>query len=1019
MTDNDISKLYEDLNKIIPDEELKLSDRISLTYKHSIYCYVLYKLSLLNDDKYKTIIDTSNNRDKIAALVMAIKYNISSLINYTLSSIDNIHKVIEEHNHSLNYYSYKYLFENNIIWNSFDLNKLVKILEWYYMYDDEYMDYFKIFYKHTKINLDLIVPYWSMDYIKFFIEIELPDLRKYKSIISSIYTFVDVFNYFNPSKEQIISDLNDEEVKSLSSDIVPFVIEYIDSKIMYDKHYKYIFMNAYNYKNTIIPNDIYQYIDYSIIDEDVLILMYQQKKYDRDTLISNYLDYHNEISTKLYDHLGLRYSDVKVFWKKLIDKYDIITTRHQLLYLNKFQQSHHIDIVSLLDKNLFSYYLSEYDVKISDIISNDYELIRKLPNLESCHINDIMERYPEIDICNIIDIIDILNDKVKFTDSNLRIITMSSPDQISKLINRCSNDIFLAINNDDIFNELISRKKYNRILLLNICVVTCNVNKMSKITSSMNKKDLTLHLIKHKFNHVSIDSLKHLHHSFLLDLNVIKLHEELLINRFVKDNFELFKYFMIYFDISIMSIREIEYEHAVFLHKTLNYDFNSLKKNINILYSIYSDAKLLKYFNINYFDDDINNIDYVSIECLELITESKNVEKILCEMLFSNFVDEKNIKYIVSNHKINIDILENIITDKRNKHSEFASDADLLILNDIGINRDIVLNFLNHIHIIGGSRYNLNLFNEIYDKFNITFDDIIKNVDEFNELDNYSFKRLITKLKLTNEQLIELFNKYPFQIPLSIVNDTLTKEQSFKCIHKLCDEDIIQYFDSYQITKSELVNNNYEFTKLFPMRLELLTKLHKDLQFDKDDFMNIFDMIIDNVSISMTKYLHGKLKFTTDDFRWNNNSYLIKSVENNHVSCVKYLYNHVGLIIDDFKVNNSYILGVSLEFRSDRMSNFLLNTVGMSLYDLINDRVYTNINGENFYKPLITINNAMLEKIKITNDHEYICDICGYENNDNYKYVMNCCRKNICIECGNRSVGKQAAICAFCRQQIN
>ena len=1030
-----IDALYKELSYIIPDYELKLSNITSMNN----YCITVYKLSLINDYRLEEVIINLNNHDKLTILNMAINYNIKSLEQLILLHMNNIDNIIEDNGHILNCKSYAYLFENNIIGKYFDENKLSEFLEWYVMNDNnnENLQCFKLFCQHTKFNIDLMVSYWNISYVHYFVDVGLANLRKYKSITRSIYRYIEVFEYFSPSKDEIVNDLNNDIIEYISSEILPHISKYITDELLYKKHYRHYFDDIKLYNDAIIPDNMYNYIDYKTIDENILIKMYHLQKININDLISKYLDTHDVISDKLHKELNLNNVDISMFWNKLINNINLIDSPQQLKYLHKYIKHHNLDIVSKLTINTFKDYLKMFEVNINDIISNNYEFILKLQNFGAMHINIITDIFYDMNVNDMINITTFYSKKFKFTSHALDHITLRSTyNDIVRLIDIGTNRVIAAINDDDEFNYIMTSISEPVVQLLNICIVYGNQEKLNKFAQTVNINLLTKNLITGMFYNITIKCLDYLNNNSLLDYKLIKCYEEMLINNFINNfisnndfelinnfisnnDFELFKYFMIHFNVDIMLINWCEYKHIVFLCENLNYNLTSLKSNVNILECIYNDIELLKYFNINYFDDNIGDVCMVPVYCLELITENRNVEIFLCSQLLNyNHVDI--IEYIIKNYKLNIDVIEHILIKKRTTHKLLYSHKYLLLLHSIGINTKTILLYDNYIEIIEKIQHCQQLFDNINNTLNIDSDYIFNIIPEISihHMSVSSFDIIADKLEVRND-VCRFFDRITSSVPLKIIHKYLTKEQSYKYFTKITNYKIntIQYIELFNITKDDIRNNNYELLKKFWINDTLIMKLHKDLGLNKYDF--IYSLSEIDCSNCAIKYLHTEIGLTYNDFRIDNNKFLIKLVEDNKVLSVKYLYNSVGFTLDDFKVNNSYLLGVSLGFTTDTMSNFLINVVGMSLDDLDNGYVYTNINGENFYKPAITINKSMLNDIKVINNDKYICDICSYEVNDEYKYIMNCCKKNICIDCGERSIGKQAAICAFCRKKID
>jgi len=67
------------------------------------------------------------------------------------------------------------------------------------------------------------------------------------------------------------------------------------------------------------------------------------------------------------------------------------------------------------------------------------------------------------------------------------------------------------------------------------------------------------------------------------------------------------------------------------------------------------------------------------------------------------------------------------------------------------------------------------------------------------------------------------------------------------------------------------------------------------------------------------------------------------------------------------------------------------------------------------YIPKNPIRQYHLDKMQLNSDDEYYCSLCQETINGGIRYNWKCCNKNICHECGQRSIGKQESKCPFCR----
>jgi len=68
------------------------------------------------------------------------------------------------------------------------------------------------------------------------------------------------------------------------------------------------------------------------------------------------------------------------------------------------------------------------------------------------------------------------------------------------------------------------------------------------------------------------------------------------------------------------------------------------------------------------------------------------------------------------------------------------------------------------------------------------------------------------------------------------------------------------------------------------------------------------------------------------------------------------------------------------------------------------------------FVPKNPITQNHLDKIIFNSNDEYYCSLCQETIGGGKRYVWKCCNKNICHDCGLRSIGKQESTCAFCRR---
>jgi len=428
------------------------------------------------------------------------------------------------------------------------------------------------------------------------------------------------------------------------------------------------------------------------------------------------------------------------------------------------------------------------------------------------------------------------------------------------------------------------------------------------------------------------------------------------------------------------------------LHKSTDYIKFFIKKlmEINDIKPIFSNIWLHEFFNAAFDKFDKNNTES-SNGAYKLIRylHDKNILSIKLNNTMT--ISYKTLLFLFNNNYISSDDINNYQLNF-NHLEYFGSSESLMWLNKINCIPNDYITMIKLAKHSYSSRYIIDNVNLV----NMSSDEIYKLVYELS----------ISDPLMTSDYLLSQ----------NLVNKEMLLENNLIIINKLIKHiDFIKVLLKYDFTKEELFNNiNY----IDIQDTDFYKKIFEHYKITKEDLINNDDELYKIICTNMMFYnLHIILQdigFTSNDFKRGNNCFLKNATIKNNIRSIKYLHKDLHFTQEDFMIENSVLISLAQQHDANNVINYYRRNLRIHNNNTRN----INHNDDNDYEPKNPIKKNHIDNMLVINCDNYYCSLCQENIDNNQKYTWKCCNADICIDCGNRSIGKQEAKCPFCRSAL-
>lgn len=424
------------------------------------------------------------------------------------------------------------------------------------------------------------------------------------------------------------------------------------------------------------------------------------------------------------------------------------------------------------------------------------------------------------------------------------------------------------------------------------------------------------------------------------------------------------------------------------LNKSTEYvnEYINMLIDINNIKQIFTPLWLHKFFNVAFYKRTGNH------SCFYVLIKYLHDKNILTIPLHNNIILSSEIlKFLFDyNYISSDDIIKHQLNLNNLEH--FGSEKTLKWLNKINCIKNDYDTIIKLAKYDYASQYILNKINTL----NISFEqkyDILYTLSEYNPKITADFlldddENILTKQTLLadNLKLINNCIKY-INTTYFLTKYQLTEKELFSNIQHISTQDTSFYeniFKYYGIKRDNLLANDCELYLMICTNM-MFYNLHKILQ---------------------------DVGFTPNDFKLGCNCFLKQATIINNIRSIKYLHKDLHFVKEDFMIENCVLLTLAEENNAANVLNYYRSNLKIRQPPVIR-----NIDNDYLLKNPIT--KQHVQNMLVLDCNAYYCSLCQDDINDNKKYKWKCCGVDICIDCGNRSIGKQEAKCPFCRKILN